>query len=72
MTDTALSRSGTTSALGKNDKRLDVLISDELDQAITAMAAIRGVPKSEFARTVLEQSMFGSFSMLQKMAGKDR
>lgn len=67
---TALSRSGQSSPLGKSDHRLDLLVSEELEQAIVAMAAIRGVPKSEFARQVLERALFGEFSMLQKVANR--
>jgi predicted DNA binding CopG/RHH family protein len=64
---TSLSRSGQSGPLGKCDRRLDILISEELEQAITAMAALKGVPKSEFARQVLERAMFGEFSMIQKV-----
>lgn len=71
MSDTCLSRSGTSSPLGKNDRRLDILISEELENAIIAMATLRGIPKGELARVALEEMAFGKFSMLQKIANRD-
>lgn len=72
MDETALSRSGTTSPFGKNDRRLDLLVSEDLENAVIAMATLRGVPKGEFVRSVLERFVFGEFSMVQKIANRDQ
>lgn len=65
------SRTGHTGAFGKNDRRLDLLVSEELENAIVTMATLRGIPKSEFVRTIIERSLFGEFSIIQKMAQRD-
>lgn len=66
-----LSRSGQTSPLGKCEKRMDIPMSERLEEALIAMAALNGIPKAEFARMVLEDAMFGRFSMLQMVASND-
>lgn len=71
MDEIMLSRSGNSSPFGKNDRRLDILIPEELENAIIAMATLRGIPKGEFARSILEKAMFGEFSMVQKIANRD-
>lgn len=70
-TPTRLSRSGNTGPFGKNDRRLDILVSEELENAIVTMATLRGMPKSEFARLILERSLFGEFSLVKRMADRD-
>lgn len=72
MSDPMLSRSGNSSPFGKNDRRLDILIHEDLENAIIAMATLRGIPKGEFARSILEKAMFGEFSMVQKIANRDQ
>lgn len=69
MASTSLSRSGTTGPFGKNDRRLDILVSEDLENAIITMATLRGIGKSELARTLLERALFGEFAMLKKIAG---
>lgn len=66
MADSRLARSGNTSALGKRDRRLDILVSEETENAVVAMAALHGVPKGELARDILERALFGEFSLLQR------
>ena len=67
--DTMLSRNGRTDAGGKLTARLDIPVSDELNDAIIAMATLHGVPKAELARTMLERLIFGDLHMLRRMAG---
>lgn len=69
MATTSLSRSGVSSPLGKADRRLDILVSEDLENAIITTATLKGVGKSEFVRSLLERVMFGEFAMLKKMAG---
>jgi hypothetical protein len=66
------SRSGTTSPLGKCDDRLDIPMSSELKEAISALATIRGggrKPASEYAREILEQHVFGVLPLMQRRLG---
>ncbi len=62
-----LSRSGTSGTDGKLTCRLDIPVSEELQEAVITMAALAGVPKSEFVRRLLERQLFGEFSMAQRM-----
>ena len=64
------SRSGHTNPDGKCDRRLDLLVTEELESAIIAMAALKGISKSEYVRSMLERVMFGEFPMMQKIASK--
>ena len=67
-TDTSLSRSGQSNASGKLVARLDVPVSEELENAVIALAAIAGVPKSEYVRGLIERSVFGDLSLLRRLA----
>lgn len=67
MNDTMLSRSGRSNPDGKLTRRLDVPVSETLEEAIIAMAAIAGMPKAEFARRLLERAMFGELAMVQRL-----
>jgi hypothetical protein len=66
--DTMLSRSGRSDPGGKLVKRLDIPVSEELEEGIIALAAVSGVPKSEFARQLLERFVFGELGMLRRIA----
>lgn len=68
---TRLSRSGSTGPFGKNDRRIEILVSEELENAIITMATLSGKPKSEFVRDMIEKDLFGQFFMLKKVAGRD-
>jgi hypothetical protein len=68
---TALSRSGRTDPAGKLTARFDIPVTEELNEAAIAMATLRGVPKAEFLRLVIERAMFGELAMLRRMAGTD-
>ncbi|PUE09014.1 hypothetical protein B9Z51_08775 [Limnohabitans sp. T6-5] len=66
--DTALSRSGKTSPDGKLTARLDVPVSDVLNEALIGLAVIQGVSKAEFARGILERVIFGELNMMRRIA----
>lgn len=65
--DTVLSRSGTSGASGKLTCRLDIPVSEELQEAVIAMASLAGVPKSEYVRQILERQLFGELPMARRM-----
>ena len=69
---TSLSRSGNTSPFGKNDRSIDVQISERLEEAVIAMAMLNGMKKGEYVRHLLECAMFGEFSMAQMMVADRR
>lgn len=67
--NTMLSRSGRSNPDGKLVARLDIPVSEELNEAVIAMAAIAGMPKTELVRRMLEELVFGKFPMLQRLSG---
>lgn len=67
--ETMLSRSGRTNVGGKLDRRLDILVSEELESAVITMAGMHGIPKGEMARTLLEKTLFGELPMMRRIAG---
>lgn len=67
-----LSRPSKTGPFGSNDRRLDMLVSESLEEAIITMASLNGVTKSEFARGLLEKALFGEFSMARMMHSESR
>lgn len=62
------SRPANTNPLGKCDRRLDVPVSEALEERVIAMAALNGMSKAEYVRRLLEKAMFGEFHMAQMMA----
>ncbi len=68
MTDTMLSRSGRTAPEGKLTDRLDVPVSEELKDAVIALAAVAGVPKAEYVRGIIERAVYGDLSLLRRVA----
>lgn len=66
----AFSRTGTTNPGGKLTSRLDIPCSEDLADAIVAMAALAGVPKAEYARRVLERAMFGELPMARRLSAQ--
>lgn len=63
-----LSRSGTTSAGGKLARRLDIPVSEELEEAVIGMAVMAGVPKAEYVRKVLERHLFGELYIARRFS----
>lgn len=61
-------RSGHSNDGGKLTRRLDVPVSEELEEAVIALAAIAGVPRAEFARRLLERAVYGDLGMLRRVA----
>ncbi len=66
--DTMLSRSGSSSVGGKLTRRLDIPVSEDLEEAVIGMAVMAGVPKAEYVRMVLERHLFGELSMARRIA----
>lgn len=62
-----LSRSGRSCPEGKLVARLDVPVSEELNEAVIALAVTMGVPKAEYVRMLIERAVFGELSMVQRM-----
>lgn len=65
--DTRLSRSGRSHASGKLTCRLDIPVTEELAEAIIAMATINGMPKAEYARLLLERMVFGELDVVKRL-----
>lgn len=68
LMDVQFSRSGRSHEGGKLTRRLDIPVSEELEEAVIALAAVAGIPKAEFARTLIERAVFGDLSMLRRVA----
>lgn len=65
---TMLSRSGRLSSSDqKLTRRLDVPISEELEEAVIALAAVSRVTRAEMARFLIERAIFGEMSMLRSV-----
>lgn len=62
------SRPANPSPLGKCDRKLELTISEQLEERLIAMAAFHGLPRATYARQVLERAMFGDFVMLRMVA----
>lgn len=62
------SRAPVSNPFGKCDRRLDIPVSEALEERIIAMAALNGVPKAEYVRRVLERAMYGEFAIAQSLA----
>lgn len=62
------SRPAVSGPFGKCDRRLDVPVSEQLEERIIAMAALNGIPKAEYVRRVLERAMYGEFVIAQSLA----
>lgn len=63
------SRTPAMTPLGKCERRMDIPMSEALEERLIAMAALNGVPKAVYARRVLEKAMFGEFAIARMMAG---
>ncbi len=63
-----LSRSGRSNPDGKLTSRLDIPVSAELEEAVIALAAVHGIPKSEYVRGLIERAVFGDLSLLRRIA----
>lgn len=53
MSDTMLSRSGQSNPEGKLTHRVDVPVSEKLNDGLIALATVARIPKAEYARRVL-------------------
>jgi hypothetical protein len=66
--DTMLSRSGRSNADGKLTCRFDIPVSDELNEAVIALATIEGLSKAEWLRNLIEETVYGRLNMMRKFA----
>jgi predicted DNA binding CopG/RHH family protein len=62
------SRPANSNPLGKCDRRIDIPVSEVLEERLITMASLNGMTKAEYARRLLERAMFGEFSIAQMMA----
>jgi hypothetical protein len=62
-----LSRSGKSDPSGKLHKRLDIPLSEELEESIIALATLAGLSKAEYARTILERHVYGELTLVRRM-----
>ena len=61
------SRTGLSDPAGKMVERLDVPCTQEMFAAVTTMATLRGMPRSEWVREVLQRELYGSLGMAQSL-----
>ena len=66
---TMLSRSGRSDPHGKLTHRLDIPVSEELHDAVTAMATIGGCTKAEWVRDLLSKAVWGELAMMRRLSG---
>ena len=68
--ETLLSRTGNTHPGGKLTCRLDILVTEELEAAVTTLAGMHGVPKGEFARRLLERVVMGELHIMRRIVAQ--
>lgn len=70
---TMLSRSGGHDELqGKKIYRLDIPVSEETHDAVIALATLAGIPKAEYARSMIERNIFGELHLLRMISCRKR
>lgn len=62
-----LSRHGRTDASGKLTCRLDIPVSEELVDAVAALATVHGISKAECARAIIEEAVYGRLQVLRRL-----
>lgn len=65
---TMLSRSGRSNPDGKLIHRFDIPVTEELNEAVIALATIAGVSKAEWLRDLIERNVFGELPMARRLA----
>ena len=73
MSDPLEARQANPHPMGKCDIPLEISLYEALNERLTTMAAIKGIPKATYSRQILERAMFGEFHMMQifaKQAGE--
>lgn len=68
MSETMLSRSGRSNPDGKLTHRFDVPVSEELSEAVIALATVQGISKAEWLRALIEEAVHGRLSMVRRVA----
>lgn len=70
MTDTPLSRSGRSHPAGKLTQRLDIPVSEELEEEIIFLTKLYGMnSRAECARYLLERAVYGEVFIARQRAG---
>jgi len=64
--DPTFSRSGVTDSSGKLDRKVEFLVSEEVEAAIITMATLARKNKSEWLREEVESFLFGRLGMIQR------
>ena len=64
---TMFSRTGRSSMEGKLTHRLDIPVSEELHDAVTALATIQGQGKAEWIRELVSKVVWGELAMLRRV-----
>lgn len=67
-----LSRSGRTDVAGKLTCRLDVPVSEELGDAVAALATVHGISKAEWVRAIIEEAVYGRLQVLRRLTVGER
>jgi hypothetical protein len=65
----SLSRNGSSNPLGKLVAERKVSLPEIVDERVTALAALRGKPVSEYIRDVLTEHVLGRFDVVRLATG---
>lgn len=65
MNSPMFSRSGRSNVDGKLTQRLDVPVSQEMEEDVITLARIAGVSKAEWVRDLIERTVHGEMAVLR-------
>ena len=63
----AFMRSGNTDSAGKCSRRIDIPVTEELEEQLIALAVFAGRPKAEFARMLLVKAVAGELAYMRTL-----
>ena len=63
-----LSRSGRSNPDGKLSHRIDIPMTEDLHDAVSALATLEGKSKAEWLRELAEEKVYGRLSMVRRVA----
>lgn len=64
-------RTGNTDPAGKRTVRKEFHVTEELDQDITAVARVKGIPTSEYIRRCVERDIYGELELMRRSVRRD-
>ncbi len=67
LNEPAFSRNGTTTESVKCTSRIDVPVSEGLEEKLIALAVMAGKPKAEFARMLLPKAIEGELAYMRSV-----